>query len=95
MKVLVVAAGVSDPQPVALEVAPGTTVGEAIRMAGQVDARIRDEAVMASAVGIWGRITDAGHPLREGDRVELYRPIRADAKALRRARASQGRRRKL
>lgn len=90
-----VAASASDPALVELEVAPGTTVGEAVRMAGQVDARIRDEAVAASAVGIWGRITDAGRPLREGDRVELYCPIRADAKALRRARASEGQRRKL
>ena len=95
MRVLVVAAGVVDPPLIELEVAPGTTVGEAIGLAAQADARIRDEAGVANAVGIWGHVTDAGHPLREGDRVELYRPIQADAKALRRARASDGRRRKL
>lgn len=90
-----VAVGASGPRLVELEVAPGTTVGEAIRVAGEADAGIRGEAGIARAVGIWGRITDEGHPLREGDRIELYRPIRADAKALRRARASEGRRRKL
>lgn len=38
-------------------------------------------------VGIWGRVRPRDTRLREGDRVELYRPLAADAKAMRRQRA--------
>jgi putative ubiquitin-RnfH superfamily antitoxin RatB of RatAB toxin-antitoxin module len=39
------------------------------------------------SIGLWGRAARAETPLRDGDRVELYRPIVADAKAMRRERA--------
>jgi putative ubiquitin-RnfH superfamily antitoxin RatB of RatAB toxin-antitoxin module len=38
-------------------------------------------------VGIWSRVSPRDARLREGDRVELYRPLAADAKAMRRERA--------
>jgi uncharacterized protein len=38
-------------------------------------------------VGIWSRICARDTALREGDRVEVYRPLAADAKAMRRQRA--------
>lgn len=37
-------------------------------------------------VGIFGRITDADEILKPGDRIELYRPLRADPKEARRLR---------
>ncbi|MGH8271303.1 MAG: RnfH family protein, partial [Gammaproteobacteria bacterium] len=37
----------------------------------------------------WGRKASAGTPLREGDRIEFYRPLIADPKAARRARAKR------
>jgi uncharacterized protein len=40
-----------------------------------------------TSVGIWGRLARLETRLSDGDRVEIYRPIRADAKAMRRARA--------
>lgn len=43
----------------------------------------------AFAFGIWGRKASAGTPLREGDRIEFYRPLIADPKAARRARAKR------
>ncbi len=36
--------------------------------------------------GIWGRKQPASAPLREHDRVELYRPLRVDPKEARRLR---------
>jgi len=38
-------------------------------------------------VGIWSRPCALDTPLRDGDRVEVYRPLVADPKAARRARA--------
>lgn len=40
-------------------------------------------------VGIWGRQSPWQHALRDGDRVELYRPLRVDPKVARRERFGQ------
>lgn len=64
------------------------------------DATVR-EAVLASGlletfpqldlhrlrVGVWNRIASLDTPLRDGDRVEVYRPLQVDPKAVRRERA--------
>jgi uncharacterized protein len=42
-----------------------------------------------SNVGIWGKRVLLDTPLAHGDRIELYRPITADAKSARLARASE------
>ena len=42
--------------------------------------------------GIWGRVQPPHTPLRDQDRVELYRPLRIDPKDARRARHQQRRR---
>lgn len=45
----------------------------------------------ALACGIWGRVVALGHVLRNGDRLELYRPLTVDPKVARRERfARQG-----
>jgi putative ubiquitin-RnfH superfamily antitoxin RatB of RatAB toxin-antitoxin module len=41
----------------------------------------------AAAVGIFGRVVPLDEVLADGDRVELYRPLAADPKSARRARA--------
>lgn len=42
-------------------------------------------------VGIWGRNASPGQVLQDGDRVEIYRPLRVDPKVARRERfAKQG-----
>ena len=38
------------------------------------------------ALAVWGRKTSLAEPLREGDRVELLRPLRADPMETRRRR---------
>jgi len=42
-------------------------------------------------VGIYGKAVPPGTIVREGDRVEIYRPLQADPKDLRRARAAKKR----
>jgi len=36
--------------------------------------------------GVWGRVQPLDYPLRDGDRVEVYRPLRVDPKEARRLR---------
>jgi uncharacterized protein len=43
-------------------------------------------AVPATAIGVWGRKARLDQPLRERDRVEIYRPLEVDPKMARRER---------
>jgi putative ubiquitin-RnfH superfamily antitoxin RatB of RatAB toxin-antitoxin module len=74
---------------VKLSVEDGCTVEEAIVRSG-----IRDEfpglEVNPAAVGIFSRKVSLDHRLRDGDRVEIYRPLIADPKESRRRRAKGG-----
>jgi putative ubiquitin-RnfH superfamily antitoxin RatB of RatAB toxin-antitoxin module len=69
-----------------LRVHPGTTLAQAIELSG-----IRDEfpglEIGADDVGIFSRRVGLDHVLRPGDRVEIYRPLIADPKEVRRERA--------
>ena len=67
----------------------GATVGEAI------DAAAFDAEALAcvSGVAVHGELATAATPLRDGDRVELLRPLQADPKEARRRRAERQRRR--
>lgn len=71
---------------VSLDVAAGTTITEAIRLSGLPEMFDGFELDLKS-VGIFGQKTDPEHVLREGDRVEIYRPLIADPKEVRRQRA--------
>jgi len=65
---------------------PGATVGDALAAAG-VGLRFPELDVARAAVGIWSRCCTRETRLRDGDRVEVYRELAADAKAQRRTRA--------
>jgi len=69
---------------VTLDLAPGATVGAALRASGLLERHGLDPAQATS--GIWGRKRDADALLREADRVELYRPLQVDPKEARRQR---------
>lgn len=45
-------------------------------------------------MGIFGKAVSPGQVLREGDRVEIYRPLKADPKEVRKARAAAARERR-
>ncbi|MGA8051137.1 MAG: RnfH family protein [Burkholderiales bacterium] len=68
----------------------GATVGQAIEASG-MPLRHPEIDVLSQPLGIHGRRVLPGDSLTDGDRIELYRRLRADPKAARRARA--GRRR--
>lgn len=70
----------------ALEVTAGTTVAEAITASGLAD-RFEGFEPDLSMVGIFGRKVSAEQVLQTGDRVEIYRPLIADPKEVRRQRA--------
>lgn len=76
---------------VALEVEEGTTARQAIERSG-IAQRFPGIDVAHGPVGIFGRLTALDTPLRDGDRVEIYRPLLADPKEARRKRATPRRR---
>ena len=69
-----------------LMLAPGTTAAEAIRLSGLLE-RYREIDVGTARIGIHGRVVQGDTILNEGDRIEIYRPLRADPKLARRRRA--------
>lgn len=72
-----------------LDLPEGTCVADALRAAGwPQDAATRDWGD-APQVGVWGRKQGLDHVLREGDRVEVLRPLRVDPKVARRERFAQ------
>jgi putative ubiquitin-RnfH superfamily antitoxin RatB of RatAB toxin-antitoxin module len=73
---------------VSLEVAAGSTVADAIDRSGLPE-RFEGFQPDLSKVGIFGQKTPADRVLREGDRVEIYRPLIADPKEVRRQRAKK------
>ncbi len=68
-----------------VEVAASSTVGDAIRASAILDKLLPD--FHADVIGIFGRIVAETARLRDGDRIELYRPLLADPKDSRRRRA--------
>ena len=73
-------------QPV--EMPSGATVQLAIERSGLLQA-IPELRLEAIEVGIFHRRCGLDAPLRDGDRVELYRPLRLDPKEARRLRAAR------
>ena len=74
-----------------LDLAHGATVADAIA-AARLPQRFPGVDFAAMTVGVWSRAASRSTPLREGDRVELYRALTADPKDMRRSRAKKGRR---
>jgi hypothetical protein len=75
---------------VSLDVAAGATVGQALAASGML-ARHPDIDLRVARLGVWGRSTTLDALLREGDRVEIYRPLQVDPKEVRRRRAARKR----
>jgi len=72
----------------ALPVKPGTTLIEAVDQSG-IRAEFPDLQITADNVGIFSRKVGLDHVLEAGDRVEIYRPLIADPKEVRRERAKK------
>ena len=63
----------------------GATVLDALEASG-LRAVSPDADLRRAVVGVWGRKVRLEHGLREGDRVEIYRPLKVDPKLARRER---------
>jgi len=72
-----------------LQLAGGATVADAIRFSGIAE---HIENLEMSQVGVFGRLVDGATVLRDGDRVEIYRPLAADPQEARRRRVAKARR---
>ena len=70
----------------AFEVEGGTTARQAVERSGILQ-RFPEIDLARAGLGIFGRVVSPDTPLRDGDRVEIYRPLIADPKQARRTRA--------
>ena len=86
MRVAVAVAFPDRQEVIDVELPEGATVAEAIA-AARLAEHFPMLAVERLESGIWGKARERSAPLRDGDRVELYRPLQADPKEARRARA--------
>jgi putative ubiquitin-RnfH superfamily antitoxin RatB of RatAB toxin-antitoxin module len=68
-----------------VEIAANSTVDEAIQASG-IHADL-PPGFAPAGIGIFGRSVTLATRLRDGDRIELYRPLQVDPKDLRRRRA--------
>lgn len=68
-----------------LELPVGSTLRQALEAA-----RLSDVDMATGKFGIYGKLASADTVLRDRDRIEVYRPLIADPKEVRRARAAKG-----
>lgn len=71
-----------------VRVAAGTTLLEAIRHSG-VLAEFSEIVLADIKLGIYGHKAEPDLAVRAGDRIEIYRPLQADPKVVRRERAER------
>lgn len=75
---------------IALDVEEGATVRQAIERSGILQ-RYPHVELIPGRIGIFGKVVDLGMRLRDGDRVEIYRPLEAEPKEARRRRVKRAR----
>ena len=73
---------------VPLQVPAGTTALDAVRASGLIERAGLDACALK--LGVYGKAVAGTHGVRAGDRVEIYRPLLADPKEVRRRRALAG-----
>jgi putative ubiquitin-RnfH superfamily antitoxin RatB of RatAB toxin-antitoxin module len=72
-----------DVRRIQLRLPAGATAREALQASGLL---AEFPGLVDAAMGVWGRNCDGDQPLRDLDRVELYRPLTVDPKEARRLR---------
>lgn len=76
-----------------LDVDPASTIEDVIRQSGILD-QFKDIDLAVNKVGVFGKLSKLSATLNDGDRVEIYRPLIADPKEVRRQRAAEGKKMK-
>ncbi len=89
MRIEVVYALAQKQDLVVLDLPLGSTVQDAVQASGLPQ---RLPLTQFGRVGVWGRPVTPETRLRDRDRVEIYRPLIADPKEVRRVRAARTRR---
>ncbi|MBK6982359.1 MAG: RnfH family protein [Betaproteobacteria bacterium] len=84
MRILVVIAAADRQDTLHVEIEEGASVAMALAAARVAE---RHPGLALDHVGVWGKRCTPDRVLRDADRVEVYRPLLADPKAARRARA--------
>lgn len=74
---------------VAVKVASGTTVRQAIEASGLLE-KYPEIDLAKNKLGVFAKLTKPDAVLRDRDRVEIYRPLIADPKEVRKQRAAEG-----
>jgi len=72
-----------------IEVEEGTTAEQAIQQS-KIQQRFSEIDLVKQKIGIFSKACKLNAVLREGDRIEIYRPLIADPKAVRKKRAAEG-----
>ncbi len=72
-----------------LDVEHGATIERVLQASGIYDQFPRD-GLEELQTGIWGRLAARDTVVKDGDRVEVYRPLERDPREARRARAALG-----
>ena len=71
-----------------LQVPVGSSIRQAIERSG-ILASFPEIDLAVNKVGIWSRTAKLDEQVNEGDRIEIYRPLVADPKDMRRRRAEK------
>jgi len=71
------------------EVESGATVRDAARQSG-IDRHFPEIDLESCELGVFGKAVTDDYELSDGDRIEIYRPLIADPKEIRRQRAARG-----
>lgn len=77
-------------QIIALEVAEGTSVKDAVLQSG-IEKQFEGLDVSTAKLGIWGKAVTKPEQvlIKAGERIEIYRPLVADPKEVRKQRAAK------
>ena len=71
------------------EIDAGTGAREAVKLSG-ITQHFPEIDIESCDIGVFGKAIAADYELQNGDRIEIYRPLIADPKEVRRQRAAQG-----
>lgn len=72
-----------------LEVPGNSTIADALRISGLAEKHPEID-LEKGKFGLYGKLSKTDTVLREKDRIEIYRPLLADPKEVRRKRAEEG-----
>lgn len=73
-----------------LSVTQDAVIADALRLAA-ADQDFQGVDLANAAVGIFGKVAPRDQPLKDGDRIEIYRPLLEEPKLARRTRAKRAR----